>query len=225
MSFEGYFLLDLIEKAMKKYYYVILVFFFTCNSFAQKEKDSTEVKSNPIVYVDFLVGASNSGNEVNGLTFGFSANYQINKDLFTFRSTYIAETNPDAGLASVLIVPLFIGGDSLNEFALLYGKRFVFNGSAISISAGVSSNLLRYSRTVDGEKFRYNESYIAVPFELNFNFFKAKKKRFRVLYGIIPVGQPTAFGRSFGVKIFGSLGEFNYFGVGLNLGLGWHKKY
>jgi hypothetical protein len=193
--------------------------------FGQSENDSLKVKTNPIIYADFLFGGSNSGNEVNGLTLGFGVNYQINKDLLTFRTTYIAEKNDDAGLAAILIFPMYIGGDSMNEFALLYGKRFIFNSSALSVSVGVSTNLLKYTNVINNESLKFRKSYVAIPFELNFHLFKGEKRRFRVLYGIIPIGKPTSFGRSFGVKLFGSFGTYNYFGIGINLGLGWHKNY
>jgi hypothetical protein len=194
--------------------------------FGQEEVDSTQQKSNPIIYADFMIGGASTANgEVNGLTFDFDVNYQINKDLLTFRSTYIAERNNDVGLAAIFIFPSFLGGDSMNEYALLYGKRFIFNGSAISVSAGISSNLLKYTKVVNDDNIKFRKSYIAIPFEVNFNLFKSEKRRFRVLYGLIPVGKPTAFGRSFGVKLFGSLGKFNYFGFGLNFGLGFHKNY
>ncbi|MEM5563546.1 hypothetical protein WNY78_00450 [Psychroserpens sp. AS72] len=210
---------------MKKHYNFILVFFCVSLCLAQNVEESARSESNPIIYGNFMIGVGGSSNEVSGLTLGFDVNYQINKDLFTFRTTYIAEENREAGFAAILIFPRYTGGDSMNEFALLYGKRFVFSGSALSLSAGLSTNLLKYSHYVDGDKIRFRKSHMAIPFELNFNIFKARKKRIRVFYGIIPVGQPTSFGRSFGVKLFGSLGEVNYFGLGLNFGFGWHKKY
>jgi hypothetical protein len=193
--------------------------------FGQNETDSLSIKSNPIIYADFLFGGSNSGNQVNGLTFGFGINYQINKDLLTFRTTHIAEKNKEAGLAAILIIPMFVGGDSMNEFALMYGKRFIFNSSALSISVGASTNLMKYTQIINDESLKFRESYFAVPFELNFHLFKGEKRRFRVLYGLIPIGNPTSFGRSFGIKFFGSIGKFNYFGLGMNFGFGWHKNY
>lgn len=211
---------------MKKDYVTLVLCMSMLFCFGQKEVDSTQQKPNPIIYANFMIGgASSAKGEVSGLTFGFDVNYQINKDLLTFRSTYIAERNNDVGFAAFLIFPLFVGGDSMNEYALLYGKRFIFNSSAISVSAGISSNLLKYTKVVNDESIKFRKSYIAIPFEVNFNLFKSEKRRFRVLYGLIPVGKPTAFGRSFGVKLFGSFGASNYFGLGLNLGLGWHKTY
>lgn len=193
-------------------------------SFSQENVTTDSEKENPILYLDFLVGAGGT-KEVSGLTFGLGLNYQKRNDLFTFKMSYVAEANKDAGLASILIIPIFVGGDSMNEYALLYGKRFVFDASALSISAGFSSNIIKYDITEEGNNIKNRVSYMAFPFEINYHFFKSKKKRFRVLYGLIPVGKPTAFGRSFGLKLYGSFGKFNSFGLGVNIGLGWHKKY
>lgn len=203
--------------------YFILVFFCVNLCLAQKEKDTTQLKSNPILYADFLIGGSSG--EAEGLTFGFDINYQLKKDLITFRSTYVNEKNRESGIAAILIIPAFIGGDSMNEFALLYGKRFIFNSSAISVSAGVSTNVLKYTAYKNNIAYKYRKSYIAIPFEINFNLFKGEKRPYRILYGLIPIGKPTSFGKSFGIKFFGSFGEYNYYGLGLNLGFGWHKKY
>jgi hypothetical protein len=203
-------------------FYFIL--FLCYNSSAQIDTDSIKVKSNPIIFGDFMIGGA--GGEANGLAFVFGLNYQINKDLITLRSAYLLAENKNVNiLEALLIIPIFIGGDSVNEFSLLYGKRFVFNGSALSISAGVSTNLIKFKETINDEKIARRNSYIGIPFEINFNFFKKEKKRYRVVYGLIPVGKPTSFGKSIGLKVFGNFGEYNYFGIGLNTGIGWHKKY
>ncbi|MEM6517016.1 MAG: hypothetical protein AAF688_12595 [Bacteroidota bacterium] len=207
---------------MIKFLFIALMF---CPAFWIYGQKKQEVSSNPIIYGDFLIAGANVGNEVNGVTFGLTINYQSNKDLFSFRTTYIAEKNDDVGLGAILLVPLLIGGDSFNEFGLLYGKRFIFDESSFSVSAGISTNLMKFSSTVDGMVTKLRESYIAFPFELNFRLFKATKKRFSLLYGLIPIGEPTGFGGSFGIKFFGSLGTFNYVGIGLNFGFGFHKKY
>ena len=208
----------------RKYYYLFFTFLSTLYCFAQQ--DSTQVKSNnsnPIIYGDIMLGGS--GGEVKGLTIGFDLNFQINKDLITLRSNYIIDKNDDVGFAAILIFPIYIGGDSTYEYALLYGKRFIFEGSALSFSIGISSNLVKYKEIINDEKFKRRKSYIGIPFEVNFNFFKNVKKRYRIVYGLIPVGKPTVFGRSIGFKFFGNFGKFNYFGFGINYGFGWHKKY
>lgn len=209
---------------MKKICLFYFAFFLFHILSAQTQVDSIKVKSNPIIFGDFMIGGA--GGEANGFAFVFDLNYQINKDLITLRSTYLLAENKDVNiLEALLIIPLFIGGDSVNEFSLLYGKRFIFDGSALSISAGVSTNLIKFKETINDERIAQRNSYIGIPFEVNFNFFKKEKKRYRAIYGLIPVGKPTSFGRSIGLKVFGNFGEYNYFGIGLNSGLGWHKKY
>lgn len=208
---------------MRKYIYTIFILLYSFFGFAQQDSTQVKRKSNPILYGDFLIGGS--GGKATGITFGFDLNYQINKDLITFRSIYILDKNKEVGFEAILIFPIFHGGDSMNEFALLYGKRYVFDGSALSISVGVSTNLIKKKIVQNDENITFRDSYVGIPFEVNFNIFKKEKRRFRIVYGLIPVGKPTAFGRSIGIKFFGNIGEFNYFGLGINTGLGWHKKY
>ena len=211
---------------MNKITLVLLSYVFALTLSAQNAIDSTKVKTNPIIYSSVLLGGSGS-NEIQGITFSFDINYQFNKNLFTLRSLFIAERNKDVNLFSaILVVPIFIGGDSMNENSLLFGQRFIFNGSALSISAGISSNLIHYSHIDENNmKIAFEDYYVGVPFEITFNVFKGEKARYRILYGLIPIGRPTSFGRHFGIKLYGNLGRFNYFGAGITLGLGWHKKY
>jgi hypothetical protein len=63
-----------------------------------------------------------------------------------------------------------------------------------------------------------------LPIELNFKWFKSKKKRYRI-YGIIPVGEPTSFGRNFGFKLVGNISKNSFVGLGIVYGFGIHKKY
>jgi len=60
---------------------------------------------------------------------------------------------------------------------------------------------------------------------VNVKWFKKEKKRFRAYYGLIPIGKPTSFGRSFGFKLYGNIGKLSYVGIGINYGFGWHKRY
>ena len=189
---------------------------------SQNNANSTKLKTAPILYTSILGGWS-GGHEVEGLTLSVDLNYQINKDLFTFRTLHIAEKNNDVNFfEALLIIPIFSGGDSVNEYALLYGKRFIFNSSALSFSAGISSNLIKYTNNTS---IKVRDTYVGIPWEVNWHLFKGRKKRFRLLYGIIPVGKPTSFGRNIGVKLYGNIGKFNYIGIGITSGIGWHKKY
>lgn len=96
----------------------------------------------------------------------------------------------------------------------------------MSFSAGVSFNdfSLKYQNTND-EIIRVHDTYIGFPYELSVKLFKAKKRRFRVFHWLIPIGKPTAFGRSIGLKIFGNFSKRKYYGAGFSYGFGWHRKY
>ncbi|MCC1485456.1 hypothetical protein [Winogradskyella immobilis] len=186
---------------------------------------SQDNKENPIIYLDVLLGGGGN-QEVSGINFGTSINYQSNTNLFTYRMQYVSEKKEDPNfLEAILVIPYFLGGDSLNEYALLYGKRFIFNGHALSVSAGLSTNLIKYSKTDNDDIVLKRDNYLAIPFEINFHFFKTIKRRYRMFYRLISIGKSTGFGRSIGVKLYGSFGKFNYVGLGLNFGLGWHKVY
>jgi hypothetical protein len=192
--------------------------------FSQNTTDTLSVRSNPITYIDLLGGYTNG--EIKGYSFGTSLNMQNNKDLFTFRTLYSAEINKDVNFLEALsIAPLFKGGNSINEYAVLYGKRFIDNNLAYSISLGISSNLKKHKVVQNNSKIWIRNQYIGIPFEINFNLFKPRKKRFRALYGLVPLGKPTGFGRSFGFKLYGNIAKTSYIGIGLTFGYGWHKKY
>ncbi|MFD1161519.1 MULTISPECIES: hypothetical protein [Hwangdonia] len=209
---------------MKNQLLLFCLFIISFYGIGQNDADSTQVKQNPIIYGDFMIGGA--GGEARGLSFVFDLNYQFNKDLITFRSLHLLDKNEDVNFfEAIFIFPIYMGGDSMNEFSLLYGKRFIFDGSALSISAGVSQNLRKFEETINNTKVSQRSSYIGIPFEVNFNSFKRVKKRYRIVYGLIPIGKPTSFGRSIGFKLFGNFGKFNYFGLGINFGWGWHKKY
>lgn len=161
------------------------------------------------------------------LFLGYSVNYQAGNNLFTFRNLYVASKNPnrDKSLSQAFIFPAYINGNSLNAYSLLYGKRFINNASSFSVSVGLSTNTLVNRFEVNDLKYRFKSNYIGFPFEVNYKLFKASKKRFRVLYGLVPVGQPTAFARSIGFKLYGNFSKVSHVGIGVNFGLGWHKKY
>ena len=128
-------------------------------------------------------------------------------------------------LLSLTGIPFLVENLNSNEISLLYGKRFIKDGHSWSFSGGVSANYALYKRRVDGVNQRASEAFVGFPLEINIKWFKKKKKRFRAWYGIVPIGKPTAFGRSLGFKLYGNLGKLSYIGIGLNYGFGWHKKY
>lgn len=208
---------------MKTYLALIIILIFIKFSFSQEEIKRDY--NNPIAYFEVFLGYS--GVNFEGLSLGYTGNYQKGNNLFTFRNLYIASknVNRNRGLSKAFLFPAYINGNSLNEYGLLYGKRFVYDGSSLSLSAGISSNTLINRCKIEGLKYREKEHYIGVPFEINYKFFKKDKNRFRLFYGLIPIGRPTAFSRSFGFKLYGNFGKVTHVGFGFNYSFGFHKIY
>lgn len=178
-------------------------------------------KTNPIVYAEIFGGYS--GGSSSGWTGGLELNYQVKNNLLTGR--YIGLTNLKH-TSNLFIIPIYIDIENLNEYALLYGKRYIYNNHSISFSSGVSyldRNFL-VNTDYNNPVYEYQKS-IGFPFEFDIKWFKRKRERFRIVYGLIPVGKPTSFGRSIGFKFYGDISKTTFVGLGITLGLGWHKKY
>lgn len=105
----------------------------------------------------------------------------------------------------------------------MYGKRYIEDGFSYHFSGGISYNSLRDKD--DNLNKNTTVNYVGFPLEVGLSWFKSRRQRFRILYGLIPVGKPTGFGRSFGIKMYANFTKRTYFGIGLNFGLGYHKKY
>ena len=208
---------------MKKINLIIGAIFCATLIYAQETKEKG--KENPIAYIETILGFGNGS--ADGLVVGYSLNYQSKGNLFTFRNNYLASKNKERnrGLSNALIFPAYVQGNSFTEYAFLYGRRLIFDGSSLSFSGGISTNTAVYRKKVEGNHIRSSLNYMAFPYEISFKFFKRKKSRYRVFYALIPIGKPTALSRSIGIKLFGSLGKESYFGLGLIFGLGWHKVY
>ena len=206
-----------IGKKMDGNSFLIFLFFFAFSStIAQEKLDSIKEKDNPIVFGDFLVGYSNTGKTA--VTVGLNLNYQSKNDLYTFRTS---ETTSIDRVDWFLFIPISIVSNTTTEYALLYGKRYVENGLAYHFSGGISYNI---NEDVNG-KIKTKDTFAGFPLEIGMSFFKPEKERFRIFYGLIPVGKPTSFGRSFGFKLYANIAKKAYVGLGLTFGLGWHKIY
>lgn len=208
-------------------YFLTVVFstlFSVASIWAQEAMDSTRIKKdNPIVFAEFLLGLA--GGSANGGTLGFTANYQENNNLYSFRYINQRDVDSEYPILSFVLFPFFLNETKVDEFSLLYGRRTIKDGQSLSFSAGMSLNL-NYNNISNNELESQNSNtFIGFPFELNIKWFKKEKKRFRAYYGIIPVGKPTSFGRSFGFKLYGNFGKLSYVGIGINYGFGWHKGY
>ncbi|MCG1035166.1 hypothetical protein [Polaribacter sargassicola] len=193
-----------------------LLFLLFSSALAQTEKDSIINKTNPILFADISLGYANGA--LKGVMTGASINYEKNKNLFTFRITSVIDLRK---VKFFLFFPVFGTIKSIDEFSFLYGRRFVNDDFSYHFSVGISHNT--YKLKIDSEETI--DYFVGFPLEIGFSWFKPKKEKFRVLYGLIPVGKPTSFGRSFGVKLYANVAEKTYIGIGLNFGIGWHKKY
>ncbi|MFA7445238.1 MAG: hypothetical protein WCY89_04775 [Flavobacteriaceae bacterium] len=183
------------------------------------------VESNSIIFGEMYVGVGGSNNLTTAI--GVNLNFQFNKDdLLTarFSSAYGAKTS------YLLLFPysllLLRRSETVLEYGVLYGKRYVFKSSSFSFSGGIAYyNRDFYQKREGGYTFEH-ENYFGFPFELNYKLFKGRKKRFRAYYGLIPVGkEKVAFGRSIGFKLYGDISRNSHFGFGITYGFGTHKDY
>ena len=145
---------------------------------------------------------------------GAALNYQVDQHLFTTRYVYARERKEYRSSD--------VDESTLHEVALLYGWRLLEKNVSYSFSLGGS-----YSWYAESRRRRYQVTtgkarYWGVPFEANVLLFKAKRKRFRLL-GLVPVGRPTLFGGSIGVKVAGNFSRYSYAGAGITYGLGGHQ--
>jgi hypothetical protein len=196
----------------------LTIIFFLNSLVCFSQNDSTKVsalKSNPIIYWEAFIGPAD------GLLLGTALNYQFNKSLITAR--YSFTTKIDFGGDIFIFLPSLEIKETYNELALLYGYRYIKDGHSLSVSSGLSYNARKFYSTQSNV---YNDTYkyVGFPFEVNFKWFNAVKKRYRIYY-IIPIGEPTAFSRSFGFKLTGNFSKFSYVGLGFTYGLGLHKVY
>ncbi|SEP79895.1 hypothetical protein SAMN05421824_0347 [Hyunsoonleella jejuensis] len=195
--------------------------FFKC--FSQQQTDSTKQDVNPISYIEGMFGYA--GGSSHGVTLGAQINFQKDKSLYTFRYHNQTRVNYDTAVIGFVAIPYFYSDLKIDEYAFLFGRRFIDKNKSYSFSLGLSSNSQSLKSTLNDEINWTTSNYIGVPFELNIKWFKRKKKRFRAYYGLIPIGKETSFGRSFGFKLYGNIGSISYIGLGITFGYGWHKIY
>ena len=184
---------------------------------AQEKIDSLQQKENSIVFVNlnvsYLEGTSSK------ISAGLSINYQFKKNLFSFRfiQNHQVETARDFLFG---LIPTDVVTNTLSEYSLLYGKRFIKDDFSYHISAGISYN--DYTRDDNGEITTTIST--GFPLQIGVTWFNAKKEQYRI-FDLIPVGKPTGFGRSAGINLYANIGKKSYIGLGFSFGLGWHKKY
>ncbi|WP_165872299.1 hypothetical protein [uncultured Tenacibaculum sp.] len=172
-------------------------------------------KKNSIWYIDLSLGAALG--EAGGLMEVGAINYQHKKNLFTFRAS-----ENSLYTDYFFFVPITSSKTkSHQEYSLLYGRRHVYDSFSFSYSAGVSYAKLK--QNIDTSNYQFKNS-LGVPLEFNVRWFNKEKTRFRIL-DVIPVGKPSSFGVSTGLKLVANISKFPYVGIGLTLGLGKHKIY
>ncbi|WP_037348822.1 hypothetical protein [Sediminibacter sp. Hel_I_10] len=191
--------------------------------YSQQEKDTIYSKTNPIVYSELFMGFA-GGNGI-GVVIGGELNYQIKKDLFTVKYGYQSLAELTGTAVGFIGFPAFEKTIDNHEISLLYGQRYIKDGHSFSFSGGISTNYADVKQPNNTMTTEESIQYFGFPFEANIKWFKKKKRRFRAYYGLIPIGKPSSFGRSFGFKLVGNIGKFTYVGMGINYGFGWHKKY
>lgn len=209
--------LNIINLKNRTTLFILFLIIFSLSIVAQEKKDSLKLKENPIVFADLGLGYTSGS--LSGLTGVFSLNYQKNNHLFTFRHVEVVKYD---NIDFFLIIPVNVESRSIREYSILYGKRYIEEGTSYHFSGGFSYNTYQQRKNND---IIASESFVGFPLEFGMSWFKSKKERFRILYGLIPVGKPTSFGRSFGIKLYGNIAKRSYVGLGLTFGLGWHKVY
>jgi hypothetical protein len=161
--------------------------------FSQEKQDSLRVKINPIFFTGINLGYVTVG--LKGYHASFDINYQLKNNLVTFKYATIT----DLKIGVLLFVPFPKINSATEQFSLLFGKRYVLDGFSYHFSGGISYNS-SHDRKTDK---RYH--YFGFPIEIGTHWFHSKKKRFRIFYGLIPVGKPTEFGSSFGIKLHANI--------------------
>lgn len=199
--------------------YLLLLTFYLITFFVFSQNDSIRrkdtINKSPILYGDISYGISREFNDGVKFMLGASFTYQYKNKIFSLR--YVENNEMKTVF---ILIPVVV--NKSKEYAFLYGKRWIEHDMSYSFSAGLSTaNYSVYER----DEIISSEDYLGVPFEINIKWFKSEKQRFGLLYGIIPIGNSTAFGRSYGFKIVGNLSKRSYVGIGVVFGLGVHKRY
>lgn len=202
---------------MKKKLLLILFFLSLFPTEAQNESVS---ETNPIIFAEINVGISRLFNDGLAGNLSFSANYQSKMNLFTFRfaQTAILQAN---SVDDIFSIDPKVQND---EYAFLYGRRWIEEGQSMSVSLGLSYNTFKDDFNFSTNRHASITNHFGIPFEANIRWFKSEKRRYRLLE-VFPVGPPTGFGRSIGFKLFGNISKQSYIGIGLVYGLGYHRYY
>jgi len=192
---------------------ILLVLIFSNSMQAQQVEDAEAIeKSNPIIYAEIFGGFAVVQNT--GLAGGGELNYQTGKSLFSLRYTNAVGYTQMEGT----YIPGFNKTEDNNEFALLFGRRWLKENHSYSLSVGINYNSFELiKRDEEGNRHStINKYFYGVPFEANYKWFYSKRRAHLVFNTMIP---------SVGIKLFGSIAKNTFVGVGITLGFGLHKEY
>ena len=162
----------------------------------------------PGLYLDFGFGGAFVG--IHGLEGSYSLNYENKNSLFTFRGLgTIAYTTRYTEETPFTYFPDYKTSNSLGEYALLYGWRFINqHNQALSVSVGISSDRRTYYYYYPNTPTeKANEYYAGLPFELNYNWFMSR------------------FGVGGGLKVMGNISQHSFIGLGVDMSVGFHKSH
>lgn len=178
---------------------------------------NAQSESNPILFQEAFFGFADGTSK--GMNIGINLNYQQKDDLFTVRYTNLIHLQQ---VGTLLFIPIYKEMENIEEVGILYGKRNIESNSSFSYSAGIAHiNRTKYNEVTNSYD---NQTRIGIPFEVNFKWFNRNKERYRI-YFLVPVGRPTAFCRSFGIKILGNVSKTSFVGLNISYGFGFHKYY
>lgn len=196
-----------------------LTLLFALNSFGQ---DSLK-KTNPIIFLGYALSLPRNQSGIQG---NVDLNYQVKRSLYTVR--FVGAAYFDIGTVAISPVnyfPTISNKGGLEEYGVLYGRRFITDGHSFSFSAGLSFNdRTGFEAGPNNQPRPYESYYAGLPFEVTWLTFKAKKRKYHI-YGIIPVGKPTGLGHTVGLKLSGNVSQHSYLSLGIVMGIGYHKQY
>ncbi len=208
---------------MKQIFTYLMIYLFSVSILAQ----DTISKKNPILFADLYTGLSTNILGLGGFG-GVGLNYQLGSNLFTLRYSESSHTSVGTNIFLLGVFGALLPYQEIEktEFALLYGQRWIKNSSSSSISVGLSYERYQLKDFLFLDKTSISsESVLGFPFEFNVKWFKSEKSKFRILYGLVPVGNPTGYSGSFGLKLYGNISKYSEVGIGIVYGLGFHKEY
>ncbi len=188
-------------------------------AFGQADEAVFNQNNNEVYFLEIYYGISR--NDQVSFFNGIGFNYQVENHLLTLRYNE-QRNNSNHSLIGISQENFSYSTKLSHEVGLLYGKRWNEHNQSSSLSIGPAYNWVVFS----GNTFQrpVTEGSLGIAFEANYKFFKAKKSSYR-FYHLIPLSNPTAFGRSLGFKFSATIANYSYMGLGLTYSWGQHKVY